>query len=117
MPEPGTVERVVEARLERVAQELTATVGDASLCAVSRSGGSVPAAKHLEGRAAALMALRHAMRGGDAVASALEFLLDDWRAHLADVIARGAGEDWRAYRAGGVDELDELTDRLAGSDS
>lgn len=104
---------IVDVRLERVQEELTAAVGGASLCAISHSAGSVPAAKHLEGRMAALMALRRSLRRGDRLKASLAGLLDEWRRGLDDVMARDAGPDWRAYRAGGVDELEELADRLA----
>jgi hypothetical protein len=103
---------VVEARLAPLEVELIAAAGG-SLCAISRSVGSVPAAKYLEGRLAALMALRRAMRGGESSQAALAALLGDWRRGLEDVTARDAGPDWRAYRAGGVDELEELEARLA----
>ncbi|MFO7960627.1 MAG: hypothetical protein R6U94_06760 [Nitriliruptoraceae bacterium] len=107
----------MESRLARLEEDLTAAVGDASLCAISRSAGSVPAAKHLEGRLAALMALRRSLRRGDRLEASLAELLDGWRRDLDDVTARDAGDDWRAYRAGGVDELVELADRLAGPDA
>lgn len=108
---------IVDVRLGRVQEELTAAVGGASLCAISRSAGSVPAAKYLEGRMAALMALRRSIRRGDRLQASLAELLGEWRRGLDDVTARDAGPDWRAYRAGGVDELEELDDRLAGSDA
>ncbi len=62
---------------------------------------------------AALMALRRSLRRGDRLQASLAELLDEWRRGLRDVVARDAGPDWRAYRAGGVDELEELGDRLA----
>jgi len=108
---------IVDGRLGRVQEELTAAVGGDSLCAISRSAGSVPAAKYLEGRMAALMALRRSMRRGDRLQASLAELLDEWRRGLDDVTARDAGPDWQAYRAGGVDELEELADRLTGSDA
>lgn len=114
--DPGADARgaaIVEARLASLQEELAAAVGDGSLCAISRSAGSVPAAKYLEGRLAALMALRRAMRGGEASQTALAALLAAWRNGLAGVTARDAGPDWRAYRAGGVEELEELEARLA----
>ena len=104
---------LLEERLDQLQEELAAVVGDTSLCAISRSAGSVPAAKHLEGRAAALMALRRALRRGEQLPGPLTTLLHEWRRALDDVTARDAGADWRAYRAGGLDELKELADRLA----
>ncbi len=108
---------IVESRFARLEEELAVAVGDASLCAISRTAGSVPAAKHLEGRLAALMALRRSLRRGDRLEAALAELLDAWRRALEDVAARAAGPDWRAYRAGGVDELEELAARLDGPDA
>ncbi|MFP4149033.1 MAG: hypothetical protein ACLFV0_06050 [Nitriliruptoraceae bacterium] len=101
----------IQARLGVLEQELSAATGDVSLCAISRSAGSVPAAKHLEGRLAALMELRRETRGG-APEGILETLLATWRRGLEEVRAQGSGPDWVAYRAGGVDELEELARRL-----
>lgn len=107
---------IVESRFARLQEELAVAAGDASLCAISRTAGSVPAAKHLEGRLAALMALRRSLRRGDRLEAALVEQLDAWRRALDDVAAREAGPDWRAYRAGGVDELEELADRLSDAE-
>lgn len=98
----------LEARLAELEVELAAAVGSDSLCAISRTAGSVPAAKYLEGRLAALMALRRSLRGGESRTAALAALREEWHRGLEDVTARDAGADWQAYRAGGVDELEEL---------
>lgn len=99
---------LLESRLTALEAELTAAVGSESLCAISRTAGSVPAAKYLEGRLAALMALRRSVRGGNDLAASLAALGAEWRRGLENVMARDAGPDWRAYRAGGVDELADL---------
>ncbi|MCB0963524.1 MAG: hypothetical protein KDA98_09525 [Acidimicrobiales bacterium] len=91
-----------------VERELAAAAGGASMCAISKVAGSVPAAKHLEGRLGALRDLRRALRKGEPGAEAVARLAARWEAELEAVLARDAGPDWRAYRAGGVDELSEL---------
>lgn len=73
---------------------------------MSKAVGSVPAAKYLEGR---LVALRELGRAEDPGCEAAVVLLGTWRRSLDDVIRRELGPDWAAYRAGGVDELTELT--------
>ncbi|MCB1002087.1 MAG: hypothetical protein KDB40_22525 [Acidimicrobiales bacterium] len=99
---------VIEAldrRRDTIEQDLAAAAGGASMCAISRVAGSVPAAKHLEGRLAAVGELRRAVRRGGAVDDATIDLLVEWRAQLERARAGGMGPDWIAYRAGGVDEL------------
>ncbi|MFP4310978.1 MAG: hypothetical protein ACLFS9_03220 [Nitriliruptoraceae bacterium] len=108
----AALEGTLQARLGVLERELSATTGDVSLCAISRSAGSVPAVKHLEGRLAALMELRRAGREDGPHPGTLETLLATWRRGLEEVRAREAGPDWVAYRAGGVDELEELAHRL-----
>lgn len=116
-PPSADTRTLVAALLGQAEQRLAAAAGDRSLCSISRSAGSVPAAKHLEGQVAALRALRRALGGGQPASEALPALLAEWSAALADVTARDAGPDWRAYRAGGVDALNDLTDALRGSDA
>ena len=100
----------VEARLTRVTRELTAVAGGASLCVISRAGGSVDGAKHLESRMAVLSELkRSARRQPEAPLAAVAVpIARQWRADLERQLERDAGGGWVAYRAGGVDELDEL---------
>ena len=103
---------VIEERLGRVEKELTAAAGGASLCSISKVSGSVPAAKYLEGRFAVLLNLRRrAGTIGEAVA-AVHDLKDEWEAELERVTQEDFGPDWRGYRAGGVDELDEIAELL-----
>ncbi len=99
---------LLERRLATVEQELTAAAAGASLCAISRSAGSVPEAKYLEGRMAAIREIRRAARTGRPIDEILDERVDHWRAELALVDTRSMGSDWRAYRAGGVDELESL---------
>ena len=107
---PSALAAEVDRRLGAVEAELTAAAGGASLCSISRSGGgSVPTVKYLEGRMAALLELRRTVRrtsddGADPVAAART----EWTTALEDLRRRDAGPDWLAYRAGGVDELNEL---------
>jgi hypothetical protein len=98
----------LDERLGAIERELSGVVGDASLCAISRSAGSVPGAKYLEGRRAAAVEVRRAMRSGRSLTAIVEDRLSVWRAELELSEERSMGADWRAYRAGGVDELDSL---------
>jgi hypothetical protein len=99
---------VLDRRLESIDLELAAASGGRSLCAISRSVGSVPAAKYLEGRRAAISELRRAVRAGRPFAEVLAERTSAWRAEFARTIESSMGPDWRAYRAGGVDELESL---------
>ena len=82
----------LDARREVVEQELGRALGNASLCSVSRSAGSVPAAKHLEGRLAALRDLRRALRRGEQAGEAVVRLAADWE---AERFAAVPGDDER----------------------
>lgn len=99
---------LLDEHMDSIERELSAVAGDASLCAISRSAGSVPGAKYLEGRRAAVVEVRRAMRSGRSLAEIVEDRATVWRAELALTEERSMGPDWRAYRAGGVDELDSL---------
>lgn len=109
-PDPGRLDLL----LERAQRDLMVASGGAALCALSRGGRSVPAAKYHEGRWAALRALqRLAARGGgeDEVAA----LVEEWRDGLAGAEARGTSADWTAYYTGGVDGLTEALDSTPGT--
>jgi hypothetical protein len=95
-------------RLESIDAELTVASGGQSLCAISRSVGSVPAVKYLEGRRAAINEVRRGVRAGRPFVEVLAERTSAWRAELARTIESSMGADWRAYRAGGVDELESL---------
>lgn len=99
---------LLDRRLESIGDELVAASGGASLCAVSRSAGSVPGVKHLEGRMAATGEIRRAVRAGRRFDQVLDERTRAWRAELVRTEESSMGIDWRAYRAGGVDELDSL---------
>ena len=112
----------VEARLAVVVRRLTAVAGGASLCVISRAGGSVDGAKHLEGRMAVLSELKRGARSQPVVplANVAKPIAEQWRADLERQKQRDAAAGWVAYRAGGVDELDELFghfDEVAGARS
>lgn len=99
----------IDDRLAAVEAELTAAAGDVSLCTISRSGGPVDGIKYLEGRMAALAEARRATRHEPESDLALvASIASAWRDQLAAVRERDAGRGWIAYRAGGVDELDDL---------
>jgi hypothetical protein len=108
---------------------LTALAGDASMCAIGRSGRSFPAAKYHEGRQAAAGQARRVLRGSpasttssagsdglasggkgadDSVAEALAGVTSEWRRMLTDAEAKGP--DWVAYATGGLDALAEISE-------
>jgi hypothetical protein len=99
---------MLDRRIESIDVELTAAAAGRSLCAISRSVGSVPTVKYLEGRRAALGDVRRALRAGRPFTEVLADRAGAWRAELARTIDSSMGVDWQAYRAGGVDELESL---------
>jgi hypothetical protein len=114
-------EVATEVRMDAT-RHLTALAGDASMCAIGRSGRSFPAAKYHEGRQAAAGQARRVLRGGSAgsagpsdghradesVAEALDGVTSQWRQMLADAEAKGP--DWVAYATGGLDALAEISE-------
>lgn len=109
-PDPARLERL----LERAQRDLMVASGGAALCALSRGGRSVPAAKYHEGRWAALRALqRLTARGGGA--DEADSLVTEWREGLAGAETRGTSADWTAYYTGGVDGLTEALDTTPGT--
>jgi hypothetical protein len=99
---------LLERRRESIGNDLVVAAGGASLCAISRSAGSVPVAKYLEGRMAAINELRREVRAGRSFDAVLAERSSVWRAELVRTVEASMGPDWRAYRAGGVDELESL---------
>lgn len=110
-------------------RHLSALAGDASMCAIGRSGRSFPAAKYHEGRQAAAGQARRVLRGSpastagsagsdglaaegkgadDSVAQALAGVTSEWRQMLASAEAKGP--DWVAYATGGLDALAEISE-------
>jgi len=77
---------------------------------ISRSTGPVDGAKYLEGRMAVLVELQRVIRREPqtSFASVAEPVARQWRSDLQLQRERGATRGWVAYRAGGVDELDDL---------
>jgi hypothetical protein len=66
---------------------------------------------------AALSELRRALRGGgddspETLVALAAPILATWRADLAARREREAGKGWVAYRAGGVDELEDVIQAL-----
>jgi hypothetical protein len=100
----------LDRRLALVMPQLTATAGGASLCMISRSTGPVEGAKYLEGRMAVLTELRRAVRRSpdSPFGVVADPIARQWRSDLELQRERGAAGGWVAYRAGGVDELQEL---------
>ncbi len=88
---------------------LSALAGDASMCAIGRSGRSFPAAKYHEGRAAA---------AAQVVRSRAADPLTDVRPQWVGMLDRSSsqGPDWQAYAAGGLDALADLDTAGCGQD-
>lgn len=96
---------------------LGAAAGGESLCALSRGGVSVPAAKYHEGAACALAEARRAVQAADGTLAARTALLDvlaRWRAQ--SVTAGRTGPGWTSYLTGGLDALEQVVDGDAGPD-
>jgi hypothetical protein len=94
-------------------RHLSALAGNASMCAIGRSGQSFPAAKYHEGRQAAAAQLLRSLRRADprdGVAE-LDAARRQWTRMGADMSARGP--DWVAYAAGGLDALSDIADVVA----
>lgn len=100
----------VRSREEAATAALTQAAGNASLCALSRSGASHPAAKFHEGAAAALAQVRRLLtrQAGTPPAAAITSVRDDWNDQNAVLAQRS--RDWAAYHAGGLEALDGLAE-------
>lgn len=93
-------------------EAMTVIAGTSSACAIARDGGSFPAYKFHEGRAAALGSLARGLRRGEQGASDLVAELGrQWRGE----VERRADQsrDWQAYAAGGLDAVREIEDFIA----
>lgn len=112
-PSVAATSALLDRRLESIMNELVTASSGASLCAISRSAGSVPGVKYLEGRMAATNELRRAVRAGRPFPEVLDERTSVWRAELVRTEESSMGIDWRAYRAGGVDELEALRTAIA----
>lgn len=119
------VRGVVERHRAAIERDLAAVLGDASLCTASRSAGPVPAVKYHEGRFTAVSELGRLLRDADdrndpdevideVVAEVVGEAIARWRAALDRDIELDRSIDWRAYRAGGVDELVAVAAELEG---
>ena len=106
MNEPIGLSAKVLRMVEAAAADLSEAAEDLSLCAISKSGESFPAAKYHEGRTAALSALVRAMRHDD-----LSAAMEQTRLRF-DTVSGLRGEDWEAYRHGVRDALEEVEARF-----
>ncbi len=94
----------VERRLGEVGEALNRSTGGQALC---RLDASASTAKELEGRMAALLEVRRALRrepAGD-----LGGITRRWRRDLAARRDAGASAAWLAYLTAGLAELDALS--------
>ena len=102
-----TATALVATEIRRLEVELTQTASGRSLCAISKSAGSVPGVKYLEGRLVAAGELARGLTTNLPCQQAWT-LLDSWKHALERVSQSRFGPDRVAYRAGGVDELTEI---------
>lgn len=98
----------LEERIDEAARLMQARSSGQAVCALTKAGASVPGVKYVEGRWAALREVHRVVRAGRELASAAEAAERSWAEHLALLQARGASQDWIAYRSGGMDALIEL---------
>ena len=105
-PHPATdlLERATALRQDAV-HHLTLLAGDASMCAIGRSGRSFPAAKYHEGRQAAASQVRRALR-----TTPTPDVLDGLRHEWQQTLDSARGQDWVAYATGGLDALADLAE-------
>jgi hypothetical protein len=83
-----------------------------AMCTFTKAGISVPGMKYAEGRWAALREVQRAVRTGTELSEAASAAEYSWAGQLDVLQQRGAGQDWIAYRSGGVDVLAELIAQL-----
>lgn len=79
-----------------------------AMCTFTKAGIPVPGMKYAEGRWAALREVQRAVRAGADTPEAASAAERSWTEQLVVLNQRGAGQDWIAYRCGGVDVLAEL---------
>lgn len=102
---------LLERAIAAATADLEASAGGASLCVLSRRGRPVPGVKYHEGRWAALREVARTARAGvpgTSLAATARAALTAWGAQLVALETSGAGEDWLAYRTGGVDAIAAL---------
>lgn len=94
-------------RLERAAAAtvMASLGGNRSACAMGRNGQAFPAYKYHEGKAAALGDLGRRLRKahGDDLPAVVAAVVDQWRREVDR--RAGAGRDWEAYAAGGLEAV------------
>jgi hypothetical protein len=93
-----------------------AGTGSTSLCTLSRSGRSHPAAKYHEGAVAALGDVRRALTTsapGTLATDVAAYISAGWTARFERMTR--PGRDWQAYYTGGIEALDRLID-MPGTD-
>jgi len=106
-------QRATDVRADAVSH-LTALAGDASMCAIGRSGRSFPAAKYHEGRQSGAGDVRRALRRWSADGALADAVVADVRQRWQQTLdgAQAKGPDWVAYATGGLDALAEITAAL-----
>ena len=88
---------------------LEAAAGDTSLCALSRSGNSHPAAKYHEGAVSALAEVRRTLTQTptpEVPAARVIAIRETWNTRSSGTL--GAAPGWHTYYVGGIEALDQL---------
>jgi hypothetical protein len=102
------------AAVDRVCDDALAVLGDlaagSSMCAITRSGRSVPAAKYHEGRLAAGTIVQRALREHPDPSAALAQARERWLRTSPPLLR--SSDDGLAYGTGGDDAIGELAARL-----
>jgi hypothetical protein len=108
MVDPSPLARHIAARLDIATAALADKAGDRSLCEFGRHGRAPPSLKRWEGRMAALMQARRALKADDPRAE-LGAALARWRRALA-AHRKLHGDDsaWVEYDEGAVEELEDV---------
>lgn len=106
----------LDGRINEAAQLMQGRSAGQAVCALTKSGMSVPGVKYAEGRWAALREVQRAVRAGGELANVAQSAEQSWVEQLRALQGRGAGQDWIAYRSGGIDALTELNAEI-GADS
>lgn len=110
---PGAPAAVLGDLVADAALQMQARSGGASLCGYAGTGTAAPTLKYSEGRWAALREVQR-RAGADDLAAVVAHTRATW---VQDLTRRreSGGADWVAYLSGGVEALEEFTERLTGS--
>ena len=106
----------LEAQIELAAAAMAEDLGEHSVCTVHKDGRVTGGLKYLEGRMAALAAMRRAIAAGESTSEVVAAANAHW---YADFETRTSGSStsplWVSYATGGLDAVREARRRLETS--